>query len=128
VGSNLLNCEPHSGWANLSFTPNGKKTYPFNNAGIFFPSRDAGFGDEDSEVTPEDIVDPLHIRIKSLSIGAVPRFGIGETGKFQGTHVATGTTYCAVNAKVLESEPGDLLLEIRSLDGVTNPVSRTIIR
>ena len=114
------------GWSGLSFTPTGKKSCPFNDAGVVFPGCHAG--EDGAEIDLGSITGPIDIRIQSSNIGVIPRFEIGEAGIFQGTDVKAGIRWCAQNARVVESKPGDLRLEAETLDGVTSPVGTHKIR
>lgn len=111
------------GWVDLSFTPMGQLTVTFGDAGVIFPSVAVQERIEGAAGNLEDIVGPIHIRVKSSNIAAIPTFAKGQLGRFQGTYAPSGFIYSASNAKVIDSKPGDVLLEAESIDGITSPVA-----
>lgn len=111
-------------WTALSFTPSHKASVPFRDATVTFPSAASLLGIEPPD-DPEDITGPTFIRIHSSSIADIPKLPVGRIGSFRGRWDRTGAWFAAVNAKVMQSEEGDLILEADSLDGVTSPISFT---
>ena len=72
-----------------------------------------------------EAVGPIPIRIETAQIGNIPTFPVGTVGTFKCKWKDIDLLYCAVNARVTDSKPGDLLLEAYSLDAYTNPISMT---
>jgi hypothetical protein len=112
------------GWVDITFRPEGQSAVKFGDAGVIFPSLAVQERVEGTASSAEDIVGPIHIRVLSSNISAIPTFPKGQVGTFQGTYRPKGVIYSATNAKVIDSKPGDVLLEAESLDGVTSPVAR----
>lgn len=113
-------------WVDISFTPQNGKTVEFRHATITFPILSNGLTEPVYPAeNPEDWIGSQLIRIRSSNIADIPSFPVGRIGVFQGVWRKTGARYTTINAIVSQSTAGDLIIECKSLDGVTSPVSYT---
>src|SRR4051794_7296353 len=96
-------------WTAVAFIPETGELIRFGAVDVDFPDRD------------ENRTEGIDIRIHSSDPTAVPRVHEGTRGTFQGTDLSENIGYSVVNAEVVRSSEGDLLLRAESLDGITNP-------
>lgn len=101
-----------SSWTGVAFVPQGAKPIPFGKVEVDLPGR------------VEDPTEAIRIRIHSPDPTAVPVIREGTRGTFQGTYTREKVGYTIVNAEVVRSSQGDLVLRAESPDGVTHPIAR----
>jgi hypothetical protein len=98
-------------WTGVAFVPEAGEPIQFGAVDVDFPGRN------------EYRTEGIDIRIHSPDPTAVPKIREGTRGTFRGTNTGENIGYAVVNAEVVRSSEGDLLLRAESLDGVTNPIA-----
>jgi hypothetical protein len=99
-------------WTEIAFVPEGGEPIRFGAVDVAFPDRN------------EHRTEGIDIRIHSPDPTVVPKIREGTRGTFQGTNTGENIGYTVVNAEVVGSSEGNLLLRAESLDGVTSPISK----
>jgi hypothetical protein len=113
-------------WTDLSFTPAGESPVNIRSATVWLTAADSLL-DPDVPPDPRDIKDATFIKIRSSSVGDIPKLLIGQVGVFRGVWEPGRCQFTVHSAEVYQSEPGELILKAKSRDEATSPVSVSVL-